>query len=213
MSGGINLSGLEIGVNRYAVTSQLGPLDEKFVTVWTHGCCRKCPGCIAEEWNKADEPKLKVSADILAEMLLMEYGSLDGVVISGGEPFLWAAALSEMIACLDEAEEKKIGVMIYTGYCYDELKTLAENDHSIATLLARADVIVDGSYIESLDSGEAFRGSSNQRLIFLTDRYSERDIIRDTRRAVTLEIDRDEMSMSGIPSETERSIWNSIVDS
>ena len=143
----------------------------------------------------------------------MEYGTLDGVVLSGGEPFLWSAALSEMIACLDESEEKRMGVMIYTGYSYDELKELAKDKDDVASLLARADIIVDGSYIKSLDNSEAFRGSSNQRLIFLTDRYNEGDIVRDAKRAVTLEINCDETSMSGIPSEADKNIWNSIIKS
>lgn len=213
MSRRINTNDFEIGINRYALTSQLGPVGEKFVTVWTHGCCRNCPGCIAEGWNRTKEPRLTVSPDILAEMLLMEYGTLDGVVLSGGEPFLWSAALSEMIACLDESEEKRMGVMIYTGYSYDELKELAKDKDDVASLLARADIIVDGSYIKSLDNSEAFRGSSNQRLIFLTDRYNEGDIVRDAKRAVTLEINCDETSMSGIPSEADKNIWNSIIKS
>lgn len=213
MSRRINTNDYEIGINRYALASQLGPVGEKFVTVWTHGCCRNCLGCIAEGWNRTEDPRLTVSPDILAEMLLMEYGTLDGVVLSGGEPFLWAAALSEMITCLDESVENRIGVMIYTGYSYDELKMLAKKDDDVAALLARSDIIVDGSYIKSLDNGETFRGSSNQRLIFLTDRYSEGDIVRDAKRSVTLEINCDETSMSGIPSEADKSIWNSIINS
>ena len=48
-------------------------------------------------------------------------------------------------------------VWVYTGYTYEEVK-----DRPLAK---RADVIVDGKYIEELRCEDKYYGSSNQRII------------------------------------------------
>ena len=37
--------------------------------------------------------------------------------------------------------------------------------------LANIDILVDGPYIQGLDNNEKWRGSSNQDILFLSDRY------------------------------------------
>ena len=59
-------------------------------------------------------------------------------------------------------------VMTYTGYVYEDLLKMAEEDPAIGKLLAVTNVLVDGPYIEELrDLTLEFRGSSNQRIITL----------------------------------------------
>ena len=58
--------------------------------------------------------------------------------------------------------------MTYTGYVYEDLLKMAEEDPAIGKLLAVTNVLVDGPYIEELrDLTLEFRGSSNQRIITL----------------------------------------------
>ncbi|MBR2758253.1 MAG: radical SAM protein, partial [Exiguobacterium sp.] len=87
----------------------------------------------------------------------------EGVTVSGGEPFLQSSALAELVtAC------KSLGknVWVYTGYTLEQLEEM--HDEAIQTVLDYADVLVDGRYEQSLrDMGLRFRGSSNQRIIFL----------------------------------------------
>jgi hypothetical protein len=42
--------------------------------------------------------------------------------------------------------------------------------------LQHVDVLVAGRYVERKPLGKALRGSSNQRAVLLTDRYTARDI-------------------------------------
>ena len=94
------------------------------------------------------------------------------------------------------------------------LKAIGVREELGENILNHIDVLVDGRFEEDKkDISLKFRGSSNQRLIFLTDRYNEGDIVRDAKRSVTLEINCDETSMSGIPSEADKNIWNSIIKS
>lgn len=60
-------------------------------------------------------------------------------------------------------------IYIWSGYLYEELVQRAENDPELKYVLAAADVLIDGPYIETLrDISLKMRGSSNQRIIDLT---------------------------------------------
>ena len=85
------------------------------------------------------------------------------LTLSGGEPMEQAAecaALAEAVHALGG------NVWVYTGWRYEAL--VQEADPARLRLLAAADVLVDGPYVESERSLELrWRGSRNQRLIDL----------------------------------------------
>ena len=89
----------------------------------------------------------------------------EGLTISGGEPFLQAPALAKLIRQV--RRQRDVGVIVYTGYRYEELPGLPGGED----LLAQIDLLIDGEYIKALDDHRGLRGSSNQRVIPLTDRY------------------------------------------
>ena len=64
-------------------------------------------------------------------------------------------------------KKRDIGVIIYSGYQYEELIKKPETQK----LLAQTDLLIDGPYVKELDDGKSLRGSSNQRTIYLTQRY------------------------------------------
>jgi anaerobic ribonucleoside-triphosphate reductase activating protein len=138
----------------------LGP-GERFV-LWTAGCGRRCPGCTTpESWDM--HAGRKISVDEL-RMEIVSSGR-EGLTISGGEPFLQAEALARLIRGVRRFTD--IGVIVYTGYTYEELTAMPQ----AAGLLAETDLLIDGPYIRELDDGKSLRGSSNQRILPLTDRY------------------------------------------
>lgn len=96
----------------------------------------------------------------------------DGITISGGEPFLQAAELADMLRKVADLSGEKPGVIIYTGYTLEELETLP----GAQELLALTDILIDGPYIRELDDGKSLRGSSNQRVHFLSDRYDTPEV-------------------------------------
>ena len=85
------------------------------------------------------------------------------LTLSGGEPMEQAAecaALAEAVHALGG------NVWVYTGWRYEAL--VQEADPARLRLLAAADVLVDGPYVESERSLELrWRGSRNQRIIDL----------------------------------------------
>ena len=44
-------------------------------------------------------------------------------------------------------------------------------DDRAADFLKKIDLLIDGEYIRELDDGKSLRGSSNQRVWILTDKY------------------------------------------
>jgi anaerobic ribonucleoside-triphosphate reductase activating protein len=97
----------------------------------------------------------------------------DGVTISGGEPFLQAAALAEMLRILRLDFGYDTGVIVYTGFLLEELQQIP----AMKPLLEQTDLLIDGPYVRELDDGRSLRGSSNQRIIPLTNRYNRPEIL------------------------------------
>ena len=130
--------------------------------LWVQGCHRRCSGCVAANAYHMEEGK-KISTGALAMEIALS--KAQGLTISGGEPFLQAEALAEMLEKLKDIRE--MGVIIYTGYTYEALQELP----GAKRLLEMTDLLIDGEYVAELDDGRSLRGSSNQRVIALTDRY------------------------------------------
>ena len=138
----------------------LGP--GKRFCLWVQGCRQRCPGCVAPLSRDENGGRLIPVNALAVEIAL---SGMDGLTISGGEPFLQAAALAEMLDLI--REKRDMGVIVYTGYILERLKEEPES----RALLERIDLLIDGPYIQELDDGGSLRGSSNQRVICLTDRY------------------------------------------
>ncbi len=150
----------------------LGP-GKRFV-LWVQGCNQNCPGCVAESArNMTDGTQIEI--DALA--FEIAYSRADGITISGGEPFLQAGELYELLKKIHR--KRDMGVIVYTGYHYEDLI----RDENARKLLSETDLLIDGPYVRELDDGKSMRGSSNQRLIFLTDRYKadEAEFVSDGR--------------------------------
>ncbi|MCK6475939.1 MAG: radical SAM protein [Phycisphaerales bacterium] len=142
-----------------------GP-GERFV-VWVQGCRLACPGC----WNPdtwAFERRDLRSVDDLANCILATEG-IEGVTFTGGEPFAQARALA---ALAGRVRAGGLSVFVFTGYDLDEL---TRPEHR--ALLAVTDVVVAGRYVEAKRAnGLVWRGSANQRVLFLSDRYGAADM-------------------------------------
>lgn len=159
--------------------------------VWVQGCPRHCLGCFAPEWLDFKLGQLFEPED-LAETLLE--APIRGLTISGGEPILQAAGLSRLVSRI--RSKKEIDVISYTGYQYAQLKSM--KDPAIDTYLSNIDVLIDGPYIDALNDNRGLRGSSNQRIIRLTDRLDDFDFV-NTARKMDLRISDGEWFAIGLP--------------
>ena len=166
----------------------LGPY-KRFI-VWVQGCKRRCKGCIAKDSWALDGGEL-VEVDTIVQQILRQE-NIEGITISGGEPFLQQDALCELISKV--REHKDIGVIIYTGMKYNEIENTA--------LAHSADLIIDGEYVEELNDNKSLRGSSNQNVLCLTERYE--NIVPEyygrNSRKIELIIEDGVTKMIGIPS-------------
>ena len=132
--------------------------------VWFHGCSRGCPGCVAEAMNQSSDFSI-FTPDELADQVFTA-GDIEGITISGGEPF--SQDTDSLGDFLSSVRTAGLGVIAYSGYLLEELK----GDADKCSLLRFVDILVDGPYVQSEDHGELWRGSANQRIHCLTDRYA-----------------------------------------
>ena len=122
---------------------------------------------------------------------ILSVPDIEGITVSGGEPFLQAEALAKLLCRV--RREKDLGVILYTGYTYEEVA-----GHP---LLRQCDALIDGPYIKEADDGRSMRGSSNQRLIHLSERYRGKIEYGEWGRKTQMaETDRNEVVMVGVPS-------------
>lgn len=178
-------------VNTYMTvpcSEALGPY-KRFI-LWVQGCNKRCKGCIAKDSWALDGGEL-IAVDVLAGQIV-DNNEIEGITISGGEPFLQQPALCELIRKVKE--QKNIGVIIYTGMKYDDIKD--------TDLAKQADLIIDGEYVEELNDDKSLRGSSNQNIICITERY--KDIVPEyygrQGRKIELIMAEGVTKMIGIPS-------------
>lgn len=131
------------------------------LTVFVQGCPHACPGCHNPETHDFNGGRMVDTSEIIA--MLDVNPLLDGVTLSGGEPFCQSEKC-KIIA--DAAHERGLNVWCYTGYTCDELMKFGD-PYDIA-LLGSIDVLVDGRYMQEQRTLELpFRGSRNQRIIIL----------------------------------------------
>jgi len=120
-------------------------------TIFTQGCPHHCEGCHnpqTHDFNGGNFVSIsKIVEDIKKDPLLR------GITISGGEPFMQAKKVADLVSRLDKS---KLNVMVYTGF------------DGYLDLLKNADILVDGKFRLELKSEKLpFRGSLNQRSIDL----------------------------------------------
>jgi anaerobic ribonucleoside-triphosphate reductase activating protein len=147
-------------------SSANGPGDR--YVLWVQGCPLACPGCWNPDTWSFKRKDLRTVNEV-AEDIRGTRG-IEGVTFTGGEPFAQAGALSLLARTI---KESGLSVFIFTGFTLPELK---EPEH--LRLLECADILVTGRYIESLRSADLpWRGSSNQEVHFLSNRYGPESMI------------------------------------
>lgn len=150
----------------YPVTS-LGP--GKRLCIWVSGCGAHCKGCANPElWRQRPEQYISVEDFAFAIKKNIDESVIEGITISGGEPFDQAADILKLIDLL----AFNVDILVFSGYSYDEIK---KNDTVKNKLLSNIDVLVDGRYVEELNDGHSsLKGSSNQRIHILNEEIKEK---------------------------------------
>lgn len=146
--------------------NSLGPGNR--LAIWVSGCQKHCEGCANPElWEQ--RPCQMISYKNLFLFVRDNIGidKIDGITISGGEPFNQASDILSFIECFENKPE----LLIFSGYYIDEIK----KDSLKNSLLFKTDVLIDGPYIKTLNDNKAsLRGSTNQTIHFLNELCREK---------------------------------------
>lgn len=186
-------------------TKVLGPGTR--TAIWFQGCKRVCPRCMSPTSRPMNGGRV-VEADDLINAIIDVKGDIEGVTISGGEPFLQIDGLYYLLEAL--RRQTDLGVIIYTGFTIEQLREL-ESSKIERVLTGMADLIIDGEYVDELNDGVALRGSSNQKLCFLTERYKKEidSYENNVRNAEVVATDK-ELFFVGIPSRNMLKEWKEV---
>lgn len=156
-----------ISLNQNNILNLAGIIRESFVdgpgiryVVFTQGCPHNCNGCHNPDSHSFDV-KNKISIDSIYRDMLKN-PLIDGLTLSGGEPFCQGEALARLC---EKCHEKKLNVITYTGYTIEQLLGNMDNPN-VHDLLYQTDILVDGKFVlEEKSLMLRFRGSRNQRII------------------------------------------------
>lgn len=178
-----------------ASTKVLGP-GNRYV-VWMQGCRKNCQGCIHPAGRREDGGYLMPLSALLDDIKAQT--GIQGITISGGEPFMQFAALEELV--LQIKAGSGYDIMLYSGYKLQELINWLGAKRA-ESFFSHIDIFIDGEYIDERNHGELYRGSDNQKIYFFTERYTayQHQIYHTKNRDLEFTIGRDgQVVMTGIP--------------
>ncbi|WP_220679224.1 4Fe-4S single cluster domain-containing protein [Frischella sp. Ac48] len=154
---------LTVGISRihFPVTT-LGP--GRRLGIWFQGCSLRCEGCISvDTWATA-------KTLIPIEQLMMKLSSylplIDGITISGGEPFDQFEALLAIVVQL--RERTKVDILVYTGYAVEDITD------QLQQIKPYIDVLISDPFQRQSSQTLRLRGSDNQRLHCFTSQAVEK---------------------------------------
>lgn len=192
---------MAVGTTAHVVVSRtldrcsvLGPGQR--AVIWVQGCPLRCPGCLAPQTLPFSGGTAMAVADLAA--WLAGLPDVEGVTLSGGEPFAQAGPLALL---LDEVRVARpdFTAMSYSGFTHAALRRGTAGQRA---LLDRLDLLVDGPYQRGRHGDLRWRGSSNQRVIALSGRYAQAAREPDVGQGVEFTLDADgTVSWAGVPQE------------
>ncbi len=129
--------------------------------VFVQGCPHHCEGC-----HNPDSHDFAGGTEMTLDEIEQRFSGnplLDGITLSGGEPFCQAAGCAELAR---RAHRKGLNVWCFTGFLYEALLKKAEQEPDVKALLGEIDVLVDGPFVLSQRSLDLlYKGSKNQRIL------------------------------------------------
>lgn len=189
-------------------TYALGP--GKRFALWVQGCPFSCRGCLAPGWIPFKSADV-VDVETLGRQIL-DVPELEGLTISGGEPMMQAQALADLVDYVRKLR-RDLSVLVFSGFKLADLRQKTNSDQGIAALLDRIDVLIDGLYIEDLNDGHGLRGSSNQSVHFLSERYVHlAEPLTNGGRKTELHLMSSEILLVGVPTAKSLQSFHSVLE-
>lgn len=174
------------------------------MAIWVQGCPLRCPGCCNPEMLKFEDGEPVTVGQICRqiEQAKIEH-QIEGLTLLGGEPFSQAEGLSKVAAF---AQANGLTVTIFSGHLIEELRDSSST--GVADLLSNTDMLIDGPYDrEQPDTERRWIGSKNQRIHFLTNRYSMEDDYWSETDTLEIRLKDGELSVNGFPAKSAIGMW------
>lgn len=147
----------------------LGP--GRRIGLWLQGCTIRCRGCVSQDTWPADAARAMPVKALLDWCRRAAADGIDGITLSGGEPFDQPKPLLALLRGLSEWRTQAgldFDILCYSGY---PLKTLSKRH---AKLLALLDALIPEPFVDGRPLGGLWRGSDNQTLAPLSARGAAR---------------------------------------
>ena len=131
----------------------------KRLCIWFQGCDIHCKGCCNPDYQAFTVRNLMTLDELITVIKdAKDKHGIEGVTYSGGEPTL-QQNLPELTGAIQALE---LGVISFTGHLYEQVREQLEG----------CDMVLDGAFDESkLETKRKLLGSTNQRVLCITDRY------------------------------------------
>ena len=139
--------------------------------IWFQGCPLNCAGCFNPATHSI-KPRQLMAEATLVEQIRARRDTIEGITLSGGEPMVQAEGLLSVLTGIRAATS--LSVVLFSGYTKQEIIRMALGQ----AVLDHVDVLIAGRYDASRHLARGLRGSSNQTIHLLTDRYTLADIDR-----------------------------------
>ncbi|WP_217168916.1 4Fe-4S cluster-binding domain-containing protein [Streptomyces sp. AC512_CC834] len=150
---------------------------------WSQGCALACPGCFNPETHPAAGAGPARTAGEVADEVLADAASLEGVTLTGGEPLEQPAAVAAF--CAELRARSGLSVIVLTGFTRAEI----ESDEARSAAVADADLVIAGRYNTRLRLARGLRGSSNKEYWTRTGRYTPDDLAAVPELEITIAAD------------------------
>jgi len=137
--------------------------------IWFQGCRLGCPGCFNPETHPS-ESRWTIPAIALARDLAGRQSEIEGITVSGGEPLEQPEGLLQLLTALRTTTH--LSTVLFSGYTLDETMKTACGPR----ILRLVDVLIAGPFVQARRIARGLRGSANQVVHLLTNRYTAHDI-------------------------------------
>ncbi|HOI47005.1 MAG TPA: 4Fe-4S single cluster domain-containing protein [Bacilli bacterium] len=156
------------------------------VVIWTQGCSIRCPGCTNEHlWTTkgAIEYEYKEILDFITNQQ-----NIEGITLHGGEP---TDQIEVLLPLLYQVRKLELSIILFTGKEIESFKSVKQKE-----FIGLCDIVKCGPFdARKLNRYLHFRGSTNQRIIHISDRYRHLTF-NDGQNTVLLDIDKNGIIVS-----------------
>ena len=109
--------------------------------------------------------------DQVFDWIRQQQNHVEGITISGGEPFLQPHALSYLLNRV--RFETALSSIVFTGFTWKAIR----EDSQFTPLFQLIDVLIAGPYRHSERTATGLTGSTNKTFHFFTNRYTHKDFV------------------------------------